>query len=64
MGYIQDKIESDRKISEAFQAVASDPEIHEAVMKAIQAQCPLCNGSCDSPNIRICEDHKIELLTK
>jgi hypothetical protein len=36
MGYIQDRIESDRKISEAFQELAADKESHEAILKAIK----------------------------
>jgi hypothetical protein len=70
MGYIQERMESDRKISEAFQAVTND-ELTADVIKAndyirrmreerVESFCPLCGGT-PSVKIRICEDHQIEL---
>lgn len=69
MGYIQERIESDRKISEAFQAVTND-ELTADVNKAndyikslriVESFCPLCGGT-PSVKIRICERHQRKLL--
>lgn len=43
MGLIQDIMERERKVSEAFKALANDPETHEAIMKATEYMNELKN---------------------
>jgi len=62
--------ETSKRIAEATKALLipesnldrNNPEslMFRGEVKEIEAQCPLC-GLCDSPMIRICKKHQIEL---